>query len=239
MGVSSTRVGDHRGSARTVQFYKFSLDNPHSEVRAFRHIPHFPHTSQVLWRSFLLLCKPSLLLAVRPFLTPRRLFSCPFRAGSGLPFLWVRFPHSPSCKSSSPLPLHPILHLMSSRETHISFPIDKSSYLHTLSSSACPIHKSPSFLFVYLYRSFIYLFLLLIVYIYRYCDITHNPSSFPNLLLIPRLSLPLNLSTLISQVFSLSFALSLPLSLSLSLALSLSISLSLSNRPLCRSSRSC
>ena len=165
----------------------FLLDDPHSEVRAFR---HFPHTSQVLLRSFLLLCKPSLfLLAVRPFLTPRRLFSCPFRAGSGLPFLWVRFPHSPSCKSSSPLPLHPILHLMSSRETHISFPIDKSSYLHTLSSSACPIHKSPLFLFVYLYRSFIYLFLLLIFYIhtvtsrttprlfrtiYKYLCIPHN-----------------------------------------------------------------
>ena len=81
-------------------------------------------------------------LTVAVFDPFRPLFSCPFRAGSGLPFLWVRFPHSPSCKSSSPLPLHPILHLMSSRETHISFPIDKSKYLHTLSSSACPIYTS-------------------------------------------------------------------------------------------------
>jgi len=64
-----------------------------------------------------------------PFTSPRRLFSCPFRAGSGLPCLWVRFPHSPCCTRSSPLSLHPPIsssHVIStSGYLSISFPIDK------------------------------------------------------------------------------------------------------------------
>ena len=108
----------------------------------------------------------------------RPLFSCPFRAGSGLPFLWVRFPHSPYTFSSPlPLPLHPIYIFISSPRPHISFPIDKSKCLYTLSSAACPIHKSPLFLFVYTSTAHFY---TCFSSSFTYCDITHNPSSFPN-----------------------------------------------------------
>ena len=108
MGVSSTRVGDHRGSARTVQFLiNLFYDIPHSEVRAFRRIPYScPHLTSTLAKS----------LTVAVFDPFRPLFSCPFRAGSGLPFLWVRFPHSP-CTFSSPLPLP--LHPISSSHLHV------------------------------------------------------------------------------------------------------------------------
>jgi hypothetical protein len=112
-------------------------------------------------------CKRSLLLLVRlhstfsfssspldPFTSPRRLCSCPFRAGSGLPCLWVRFPHSPCCTRSSPL--SPSSYIFIS--CHLHLPIDKSKYLlHTLSSSAysmCVSH--PCFSFVYLCVSLIY-----------------------------------------------------------------------------------
>ena len=62
MGVSSTRVGDHRGSARTVQFLIISLSSPHlrsararaggGEGRGLGQIPaspSSPHPRGVLW----------------------------------------------------------------------------------------------------------------------------------------------------------------------------------------------
>jgi hypothetical protein len=124
-------------------------------------------------------------LTVAVFDPFRPLFSCPFRAGSGLPFLWVRFPHSP-CTCSSPLPLHPIHIFISSPRPDISFPIDKSKYLHTLSSSACPIHNSPLFLLVYISTAHLYILGSASHRLCTYCDITHNPSvSFPNNLQVP------------------------------------------------------
>ena len=63
MGVSSTRVGDHRGSARTVQFLIISLSSPHlrsarararggsaEDLAKFRQVsPSSPHPRGVLW----------------------------------------------------------------------------------------------------------------------------------------------------------------------------------------------
>ena len=85
------------------------IDDPHSEVRAFLRFPHCakyclqaqpPRNSSLDSSTFSY-------SPLDPFTSPRRLFSSPFRAGSGLPCLWVRFPHSPCCTRSSPLSLHP------------------------------------------------------------------------------------------------------------------------------------
>ena len=157
MGVSSTRVGDHRGSARTVQFLiNLFYDNPHSEVRAFRRIPYScPHLTSTLAKSLTPAQAQSLTVAVLdPF---RPLFSCPFRAGSGLPFLWVRFPHSP-CTCSSPLPLHPIYISSSHLHVRISLVPDRkvqvSSYSLIFSVPYTQLSLvSPC---LYLYRSFVY-----------------------------------------------------------------------------------
>jgi len=56
---------------------------------------------------------------------------------------------------ASPSP-SPSYIFISSPRPHISFPIDNSKCLHTLSSSACPIHKSPLFLFVYISTAHFY-----------------------------------------------------------------------------------
>ena len=149
MGVSSTRVGDHRGSARTVQFLSnFFHDHPHSEVRAFRRIPHFPHTSHKYFGQLSYSCATAGSYCGRfgPF------SSIVFLSFPG--WQWSAF----SVGSIPSQPLHvflaspspsPSYIFISSPRPHISFPIDKSKCLHTLSSAACPILKSPLFLFVY------------------------------------------------------------------------------------------
>ena len=167
MGVSSTRVGDHRGSARTVQFLiNLFYDNPHSEVRAFRRIPYScPHLTSTLAKSLTPAQAQSLTVAVfDPF---RPLFSCPFRAGSGLPFLWVRFPHSPCTFSSPlPLPLHPIssshLHVRISRSRSTSPSIFILSHLQRALYTTLPCFS----LSISLPLICIYLVLLLIVYVH-------------------------------------------------------------------------
>ena len=162
MGVSSTRVGDHRGSARTVQFLSNSFsDDPHSEVRTFQHFR----------RSFLPTIHKSfsaVSCSVR-LLTLRRVFSFNVWAGSGLPFLWW-FDSTTALRST---PLHPNI--------FISFLLIRISGLLSISfiyfihkSPACllPLHPLPYILFTlcfsFLYQSFL-------------CTIfTHKPSSFPN-----------------------------------------------------------
>jgi len=126
-------------------------------------------------------CKRSLLLLVRLkhililFLPVR-----PFYFSSSIVFLsfqgWQR-----SALSVGSIPTQPLLHsflaslspssyIFISCHLHlrisISFPIDKSKYLHTLSSSAYSMHKPPLlFLRLSLRFSYIPLFLLLIAYI--------------------------------------------------------------------------
>ena len=153
----------------------FSIDHPHSEVRAFRRIPHFcPHLTSTLAKSLTHSQAQSLTVAVfDPF---RPLFSCPFRAGSGLPFLWVRFPHSP-CTCSSPLPLHPIYIAISSPRPDISRSRSTSLSVSILSHLQRALYSShPCFS---LSISLPLISILVSPHrVYTYCDITHNPSSF-------------------------------------------------------------
>ena len=137
------------------------IDDPHSEVRAFLRFPHCakyclqaqpPRNSSLDSSTFSY-------SPLDPFTSPRRLFSSPFRSVSGLPCLWVRFPHSPCCTRSSPLSLHPPIssshvistsgYLSPSRSTSQSI-----SILYHLQPTLCTSH--PCFSFVYLCVSLIY-----------------------------------------------------------------------------------
>ena len=107
---------------------------------------------------------------------------------------------------------------ISSPRPDISFPIHKSKCLHTFSSAACPIHKSPLFLFVYISTAHFYTCFALLAFVPPHLSLHFSLSLVCSLSPCPS---PISLSFVLRRVLS-------PLALSPSLARALALFLSLS-----------
>ena len=160
MGVSSTRVGDHRGSARTVQFSIKFLYLMICILRSARICVSDTVIPTLLSRTLRALC---LLPCVKALAyTPRCVLPCNCWAGSGLPFPW-------GFDSTTALPLHngvfiSFLH----SPTHHLQSLDTSHHYFSFLNFACSMSNFPFFL---LPRSIVSL-----------SCVTHKPSSLPSYL---------------------------------------------------------
>ena len=143
MGVSSTRVGDHRGSARTVQFSIKFLYLMICILRSARICVSDTVIPTLLSRTLRALC---LLPCVKALAyTPRCVLPCNCWAGSGLPFPWGFDSATALLPPSPQWCLHLISPFSNSSSSIYSTqvtPISPSSTLPAL----CPIFPSFSFL---------------------------------------------------------------------------------------------